>query len=176
MSSSLALRDIPIPDYCDVVIVPTRGVQVRDPQIWAEAIFAHENASLAMRGTRALFDEALRMVDIVPSPRGELVTDEVRGNEALIVDDNAHRMLRIAVEVDENAPLLKVTTAIKFRTLRGRLAFIPRKLTHAAFVNTLARRAPVTVRRRLVNGTQRANTLPGRTVAPARQIEKRGEG
>ena len=25
-AGSLALRDIPIPDYCDVVIVPTRGV------------------------------------------------------------------------------------------------------------------------------------------------------
>ena len=25
-ASSLSLRDIPVPDYCDVVIVPTRGV------------------------------------------------------------------------------------------------------------------------------------------------------
>ena len=26
-AGSLALRDIPIPDYCDVVIVPTGGVE-----------------------------------------------------------------------------------------------------------------------------------------------------
>ena len=44
--ASLALRDIPVPDYCDVVIVPTKGVDEPDPRVWAEAIFSHENATL----------------------------------------------------------------------------------------------------------------------------------
>ena len=32
--TSLALRDIPLPDYCDVVIVPTKGVDEPDPRAW----------------------------------------------------------------------------------------------------------------------------------------------
>ncbi|WP_262423915.1 hypothetical protein [Brachybacterium sp. Z12] len=49
-AGSLALRDIPIPDYCDVVIVPTAGVDEQDPRVWADAIFSHENTPLTSRG------------------------------------------------------------------------------------------------------------------------------
>src|SRR5690625_7840657 len=60
-ASSLALRDIPIPDYCDVVIVPTRGVAETDPRVWADAIFSHENTPLRKRGMLAVRDEAIRL-------------------------------------------------------------------------------------------------------------------
>ena len=43
-AGSLALRDIPIPDYCDVVIVPTAGVDESDPRVWADAIFSYNHA------------------------------------------------------------------------------------------------------------------------------------
>jgi hypothetical protein len=86
--SSLALRDIPMPDYCDVVIVPTRGVEETDPRVWAEAIFAHENTPLSKRGLLAVRDEVVRLFDMVPPPLKDYVTDEVRGSEALIRDDD----------------------------------------------------------------------------------------
>lgn len=146
-ASSLALRDIPVPDYCDVVIVPTRGVDESDPRIWAEAIFAHENTPLSTRGVRALRDEAIRLFDMVPPPEKNYAVAEVRGGEALIKDDTENLVTRIGVALLPGGALLQVTTAVKFRSIRGRMAFAPRRIMHAASVNTLARRASTTVRR-----------------------------
>ena len=159
-AGSLALRDIPIPDYCDVVIVPTGGVEESDPRVWAEAIFAHENTPLGSRGLRALRDEAVRLFDMVPPPQKEFVADEVVGSEALIVDDDEKLAVRIGVALLPGGELLQVTTAVKYKTVRGRLAFAPRRLMHAAAVNTLARRAPTTIRRRALSGDRRAASLP----------------
>ena len=158
-AGSLALRDIPIPDYCDVVIVPTGGVEESDPRVWAEAIFAHENTPLGSRGLRALRDEAVRLFDMVPPPQKEFVADEVVGSEALIVDDDDKLAVRIGVALLPGGELLQVTTAVKYKTVRGRLAFAPRRLMHAASVNTLARRAPTTIRRRALSGDRRAASL-----------------
>ncbi|MCZ4327190.1 hypothetical protein [Brachybacterium paraconglomeratum] len=158
-AGSLALRDIPIPDYCDVVIVPTGGVEESDPRVWAEAIFAHENTPLGSRGLRALRDEAVRLFDMVPPPQKEFVADEVVGSEALIVDDDDKLAVRIGVALLPGGDLLQVTTAVKYKTVRGRLAFAPRRLMHAAAVNTLARRAPTTIRRRALSGDRRAASL-----------------
>ena len=158
-AGSLALRDIPIPDYCDVVIVPTGGVEESDPRVWAEAIFAHENTPLGSRGLRALRDEAVRLFDMVPPPQKEFVADEVVGSEALIVDDDEKLAVRIGVALLPGGELLQVTTAVKYKTVRGRLAFAPRRLMHAAAVNTLARRAPTTIRRRALSGNRRAASL-----------------
>lgn len=158
-AGSLALRDIPIPDYCDVVIVPTGGVEESDPRVWAEAIFAHENTPLGSRGLRALRDEAVRLFDMVPPPQKEFVADEVVGSEALIVDDDEKLAVRIGVALLPGGELLQVTTAVKYKTVRGRLAFAPRRLMHAAAVNTLARRAPTTLRRRALSGDRRAASL-----------------
>ena len=97
-TGSLALRDIPIPDYCDVVVVPTGGVEEPDPRVWAEAIFAHENSPLTSRGLRALRDEAVRLFDMVPPPQKEFVADEVVGSEALIVDDDRSEERRVGKE------------------------------------------------------------------------------
>ncbi|GAB2545244.1 hypothetical protein [Brachybacterium huguangmaarense] len=158
---SLALRDIPVPDYCDVVIVPTQGVDEPDPRVWADAIFSHENTPLTQRGARALRDEAVRLFDMVPPPAKEYVADEVRGSEALIVDDDEKMQVRIGVALLPGGRLLQVTTAVRFRSVRGRLAFAPRRLLHAAAVNTLARRAPGTIRRReIASGVAPRRGLP----------------
>lgn len=173
-ASSLVLRDIPVPDYCDVVIVPTRGVDEPDPRVWAEAIFSHENTPLSQRGLRALRDEAVRMFDMVPPPAKEYVTDEVRGAEALIVDDTPDLALRIGVALLPGGDLLQITTAVKYRSVRGRLAFAPRRLLHAAAVNTLARRAPATVRRQAIrSGVAPRTSL---TAQAARRAIGRGRG
>src|SRR5690625_7244431 len=50
-ASSLALRDIPIPDYCDVVIVPTRGVAETDPRVWARSEERRVGKECRRRGT-----------------------------------------------------------------------------------------------------------------------------
>lgn len=160
-AGSLALRDIPIPDYCDVVIVPTAGVDESDPRVWADAIFSHENTPLSSRGLRALRDEAIRLFDMVPPPQKEFIADEVLGSEALIIDDDEKLTVRIGVALLPGGQLLQVTTAVKFRSLRGRLAFAPRRLMHAAAVNTLARRAPTTLRRRALAGNPAAASLTG---------------
>ncbi|WP_193104020.1 hypothetical protein [Brachybacterium sp. FME24] len=165
--SSLALRDIPIPDYCDVVIVPTAGVDEPDPRVWADAIFSHENTPLSQRGMRALRDEAIRLFDMVPPPNKEYLADEVVGSEALIIDDDENMRVRIGVALLPGGDLLQVTTAVKYRSVRGRLAFAPRRLMHAAAVNTLARRAPTTLRRRTMTGGSGVRALTGQATRKA---------
>lgn len=160
-AASLALRDIPIPDYCDVVIVPTQGVEETDPRAWAEAIFAHENTPLSSRGLRALRDEAVRLFDLVPPPPKHYTVDDVVEGEALIADDTPDLRVRIGVAILPGGELLQVTTAVQYRSVRGRIAFGPRRLMHAAAVNTLARRAPTTLRRRAIVDGQ----LPRRGIA-----------
>ncbi|MEE1617159.1 hypothetical protein V1260_03275 [Brachybacterium sp. J144] len=166
-AGSLALRDIPIPDYCDVVIVPTRGVEESDPRVWAEAIFSHENTPLSKRGMLALRDEAIRLFDMVPPPEKDFVADEVVGSEALIKDDDANLQVRIGIALLPGGDLLQVTTAVKYRSVRGRIAFAPRRLMHAAAVNTLARRAPTTLRRRTVTSTSTVRHLTGQATRKA---------
>ena len=161
-AASIALRDIPVPDYCDVVIVPTGDCKETDPRAWAEAIFAHENTPLSTRGARALRDEAVRLLDMVPPPEKTYVVDDVEGGEALIRDDSEHLQVRIAVGVLPGGALLQVTTAVKYRSLRGRLLFAPRRVLHAAAVNTLARRAPTTLRRRAMAELPTQRRLPRR--------------
>ena len=127
--------------------------------LFRSAIFAHENTPLGSRGLRALRDEAVRLFDMVPPPQKEFVADEVVGSEALIVDDDEKLAVRIGVALLPGGELLQVTTAVKYKTVRGRLAFAPRRLMHAAAVNTLARRAPTTIRRRALSGDRRAASL-----------------
>lgn len=146
--TSLALREIPLPDYCDVVIVPTKGVDEPDPRVWAEAIFSHENATLSSRGARAVRDEIIRLFDLVPPPERERFVSEVVGSEALIVDDTPSLTIRIGVAVEPGGDLVRITTAVKYRTIRGRLTFGPRRMMHASAIHTLAKRAPATLRRR----------------------------
>jgi hypothetical protein len=166
-ASSLALRDIPIPDYCDVVIVPTRGVEESDPRVWADAIFSHENTPLSKRGMLALRDEAIRLFDMVPPPEKDYVADEVVGAEALIKDDDENLRVRIGVALLPGGDLLQVTTAVKYRSVRGRIAFAPRRLMHAAAVNTLARRAPTTLRRRTMTGGSTLRQVSGQAARKA---------
>ncbi|MCT1557306.1 DUF2867 domain-containing protein [Helcobacillus massiliensis] len=157
--NSLALRDIPLPDYCDVVIIPTRGVRETDPRVWAEAIFSRENATLASRGAKALRNEAIRLFDLVPPPERTRDVIEVVGDEALIVDDTPSLAVRIGVAVEPGGHLLRITTAVKYRNLRGRLTWAPRRVMHAAAVHTLARRAPVTMRTREVRASGQRGLL-----------------
>ncbi|WP_058234227.1 hypothetical protein [Devriesea agamarum] len=164
---SLALRDIPVPDYCDVLIVPTRGVAVSDPQVWAEAMFAPENVPLVRRGARAVRNELLRVVDLVPPLPKSAVVAETTDDEALIIQDDRDLMLRIAVGIEPDGRLLRVTTAVKYKTLRGRMIFAMRRITHAQTTNTLARRAGVTVRHRARIQARDTRQLDGKSVPPA---------
>ncbi|WP_262423914.1 hypothetical protein [Brachybacterium sp. Z12] len=83
------------------------------------------------------------------------------GSEALIIDDDEKLTVRIGVALLPGGELLQVTTAVKYRSVRGRLAFAPRRLMHAAAVNTLARRAPTTLRRRALARNPAAASLTG---------------
>lgn len=157
--TSLALRDIPVPDYCDVVIVPTRGIKVEDPLTWAEAIFSHDNSTLVSRGSKALRDEAIRLFDLVPPPQKHRIISEVQGSEALIVDDSQSLKIRIGVAVEPGAELLRITTAVKYKNIAGRLFFGPRRMIHAATVHNLAKRAPITIRRQALENLDQSHKV-----------------
>src|SRR5699024_8631900 len=157
-AGSLALRDVPIPDYCDVVIVPAAGVEGTAPRIWAEACFSRENSPLSSRGLRALRDETIRLFDMVPPPQKEYVTDEVVGSEALIIDDDEKLTVRIGVALLPGGDLLQVTTAVKYRSIRGRLAFAPRPCSRPRPPGRTARSAAASPSRRAGCGTPRPST------------------
>lgn len=142
---SLALRDVPAPDYADAVIAPLPPGAPTDPAVWARAVFspaAMPRWVLAALALRQVFVPLLR---IPPAPRDTFAVDEVAGDEALVAHDDVHLDFRCGVAVDAQARLVRVTTAVRLHGWRGRLYFAVVRPVHPVVVTAMLRRA----RRRL---------------------------
>lgn len=138
---SLALRDIPVPDFADVTIIATRPGAPVDPEVWAEAIFAVRSAPrwvLALLGLRQLVVGA---IGIPTAPRNVFEVREVVGEEALIAFDDRHLDFRVGVGVDATARLVRVTTTVRLHGWRGRLYFAPVRVLHPVVVLAMTRSA-----------------------------------
>lgn len=139
--SSLALREIPAPDYADVVIgVLPEGAPV-DPRVWAETLFSARSMPwwvvLAM-GVRQL---VVPLIGVRRAERGTFAVKLVEGDEALMGVDERHLDFRCAVGVDAEARLVRVTTTVRLKGWRGRLYFGPVGLAHPVVVQSMLRKA-----------------------------------
>lgn len=112
---SLALRDIPCPDYVHTVIVPLDAHGSTDPAAWARRLFSLPRTPFSIR--------------------------EVADDEALVAADDSRLAFRCAIAVDEDTRMLRVTTTVRVHDARGRLSVLPVRLTHPLVMRSRLRAA-----------------------------------
>ena len=138
---SLALRDIPTPDYADAIIVPLPPGTPAEPDVWARKLFSLRTmprwvvAALAARQLLVPFLGIPRAADDVFAIREQ---DE---DEVLLAEDNRHLDFRCAVAVDRTARLVRVTTTVRLHGLRGRAYFLPVRVLHPLVVRAMIKSA-----------------------------------
>ena len=127
---SLALRDIPQPDFAEAIFVPIAANASLDPAVWTREIFSLRTMPIWVTAALALRQALVPLLGIPRADPGVFAIREMVGGEALIASDDAHLDFRCAVAVDESARLLRVTTTVRLKGLRGRLYFWPVRLAH----------------------------------------------
>ncbi len=138
---SLALRDVPAPDFADAVIAALPAGAPTDPAVWAEAIFSPAAMPRWVLAALAVRQGLVPLLRIPAAPRGAFAVDEVVGQEALIAHDDVHLDFRCGVAVDADARLVRVTTAVRLHGWRGRLYFGVVQPVHPLVVTAMLRRA-----------------------------------
>jgi hypothetical protein len=138
---SLALRDIPVPDHADVVIVPLPAGAPTDPRVWAEAIFSADGMPGWVRALFAVRQSVVGLIGVDKGPPDVFAVDEVCGDEALIVADERHLDFRAAVGVDVATRTVRVTTTVRLHGWRGRAYFAPVSLFHGPVTMAMLRKA-----------------------------------
>lgn len=138
---SLALRDLPRPDYCDVLVVPLPVGAPTDPATWARAVFDVRRGPRWVAALLAVRQQAVRLLGLAPAPRETFAVREVAGEEALLAFDDRHLDFRVGVGVDAERHLLRVVTAVRLHGWRGRVYFAPVRLAHPVVTDAMARSA-----------------------------------
>ncbi|WP_309134128.1 DUF2867 domain-containing protein [Cellulomonas sp.] len=141
---SLALRDVPAPDYADAVIAPLPPGAPTDPAVWAREMFSLAAMPRWVAAALLLRQALVPLLRIPPAPRDAFAVTEVVGDEALLALDDVHLDFRCGVAVDAPARLVRVTTTVRLHGWRGRLYFGVVRLVHPVVVTAMLRR---TVRR-----------------------------
>lgn len=137
---SIALRDIPRPDFADATIVALAPHDSADPAAWARRVF--DPASVPAWVRAAL---GLRRLLIPPlgAPHRDAAAPTFReqGDEVLFAVDAPHLDFRCAIAVDEQMRLLRVTTTVRFHGARGRLSVVLARLLHPVVIRAMIRSA-----------------------------------
>ncbi|MFC8192960.1 DUF2867 domain-containing protein [Cellulomonas sp. NPDC057328] len=138
---SLALRDVPAPDFADAAIVPLPAGAPTDPAIWADAVFSLAAMPRWVLAALAVRQALVPLLRIPAAPRDTFAVDRVVGQEALIAHDDVHLDFRCGVAVDPEARLVRVTTAVRLHGWRGRLYLAVVQPVHPLVVTAMLRRA-----------------------------------
>jgi hypothetical protein len=138
--SSLALRDLPAPDFAEVQVYPLPPGSSTDPAAWARAIFS-PRLPAPIRALMALRQAVVPLLGLRPSPADTFAVREVVGQEALLAADEPHLDFRCAIGVDPTARLLRITTAVRLHGWRGRVYFAPVRLAHPQILRSMVRAA-----------------------------------
>jgi hypothetical protein len=138
---SLALRDIPCPDYVHTVIVPLDDHGSTDPAAWARRIFSLRDMPRWVVAALVLRQAVSPMIGVQRAPRDVFNVREVAEDEALVAADDTHLDFRCAIAVDEDARMLRVITTVRLHNARGRLYFAPVRLAHPLVMRSMLRSA-----------------------------------
>jgi hypothetical protein len=141
---SCALDDLPRPDHCDVQVVQLPGGASVDPRTWARTMFSPAGTPAWVR---AALGARQVLVPLLGIPRADpdqvFRVSRVVGEEALIAVDDVHLDFRCAVGVDARQGLVRCTTAVRLKNLRGRVYFAPVRLGHGPVVQSMLRRTAI---------------------------------
>ena len=138
---SVALDDIPAPDFCDMVAIPLPPGATLDPTRWAEEIFSPRNGPFWVKAAFGIRQAIAPLIGVPRAEENVLSIVRVEGNEALIAVDDKHLDFRAGVAVDEVAQLVRVTTTVRLRGRRGRLYFAPVSVGHGPVVLAMMKSA-----------------------------------
>lgn len=138
---SLALVELPDPDYADVLICPLPANAPTDPAVWARTLFARRSMPHWVRAALAVRQLLVPLLGIRRTPADAFEVTRVEEREALISVRERHLDVHIGVGIDPEARLVQVTTAVRLHGRRGRLYFWPVRVGHAPVVDALLRRA-----------------------------------
>jgi hypothetical protein len=138
---SIALRDIPQPDYADAIIAAMSANAPLDPEVWARTLFSRGSMPGWVAAAMLLRQVVVRLVGIPPAPRNVFDVGEQQGDEVLIAADDKHLDFRCGVAVDRGRRLVRVTTTVRLHGWRGRVYFAPVRLVHPIVVGAMIRGA-----------------------------------
>jgi hypothetical protein len=111
---SLALAEITDPDYTHIAVDVLPAHATADPAAWARNLFSYSSLPRALSW-------ALRLSTRRSARRGRPVwcdafaVDHVSGDEALVAVNARLLDMRVGVGVDEDAALVRVVTAVRFK-------------------------------------------------------------
>jgi hypothetical protein len=138
---SLALRDIPEPDFADAAIVPLPAGATTDPRVWAEEMFRLRTMPAWIGAALAVRQAVVPLLGIRRAPRDTFAVRDQVGDEVLIAADDTHLDFRCGVAVDRSAQLVRVTTTVRLHGWRGRVYFAPVRMLHPVVIQAMIRRA-----------------------------------
>jgi hypothetical protein len=137
---SIALHDIPRPDFADATIVALSPHDSLDPAAWARRAFDRASVPLWVRAALGLRQVGVRVLGIPPVDPSAISVRE-HADEVLVELDDRHLDFRCGIAVDERMRLLRVTTTVRFHGWRGRLYFVPVRVLHPIVVRAMIRSA-----------------------------------
>jgi Protein of unknown function (DUF2867) len=138
---SLALDDIPAPDYADVSIAVLPAGASTDPRAWAMSIFSLRTMPGWVRAALGLRQLLAPLIGVPRADHDVFAVRRVEGNEALLGIDDVHLDFRCGIGVDAAAGLVRVVTTVRLKGRRGRIYFWPVRLAHPVVVRSMLRRA-----------------------------------
>lgn len=138
---SLALRDIPHPDFADAAIVTLPEGSPTDPETWAREAFSVAAMPRWVAAALAVRQLLVPLLGIPQAPDDTFAVGERAGDEVLIAADDRHLDFRCGIAVDPAARLLRVTTTVRLHGWRGRLYFVPVRVLHPVVVRAMIRQA-----------------------------------
>ncbi|MFT4263967.1 MAG: DUF2867 domain-containing protein [Nocardioides sp.] len=136
---SVALRDLPLPDYVDLIAVPRPPGSTPDPATWARTIFGRETMPGVVKGLFGVRQALAPLIGVPTDPDDPFAVREVVGEEALLSYDDRHLDFRCGIGVGDD--LVRVTTAVRLHGWRGRVYFGVVRPAHPLVVTAMLRRA-----------------------------------
>jgi hypothetical protein len=138
---SLALADIPKPDYADMRMAVLPATATTDPSEWARTIFASRTMPRWVVAAMAVRQILAPLVGVRRAKGNVFKVSRVEGDEALIAVDDKHLNFRCGIGVDAAVRIVRVTTTVTFKGWRGRVYFWPVRLLHPIVVDSILKRS-----------------------------------
>ena len=140
-SWSLALRDIPAPDYADAIIAPLPPGTPAEPAVWARRLFSLRTMPRWVVGALAVRQLLVPLLGIPRAADDVFAIRDQEGDEVLLGVDDRHLDFRCGVAVDRESELLRITTTVRLHGWRGQAYFLPVRVLHPHVVRAMIRSA-----------------------------------
>jgi hypothetical protein len=148
--ASLALAEIPDPDFADMSISILPAHATSDPAAWARSMFSIRTLPKWILIAMALRQAIVPLLGIRAAPRGVFTVRAQHGDEALMAFQDKHLDFAVAVGVNEQNNTVRVTTAVRIKNRIGRLYFAPVRVLHPLVIQSMLKRS-----RKLLSGVTR---------------------